>query len=203
MAVDFKTSNTKAELLEIAAANGVATDDSMTKTQIIAALEAYNAAGQPEASEATDNTTAADNTTQGGTEGAQDTPDSGGDNQATQGTQNAAGQPGTPGETNNTAEGENATQSGTAAENDEYDMFAYVGPTLPRGRLKENAIFRGKIKDVLAYLADVLEDYPQVAKLIVPTHKIAVYSAKVKTPGNVAHKYYTDIVSAMHGNKEV
>lgn len=48
--VEFKPSMKKEELLEVAAANGVAADDSMTKTQIIEALNAHNAketAGKP------------------------------------------------------------------------------------------------------------------------------------------------------------
>lgn len=48
--VEFKTSMKKEELLDVAAANGIAADDSMTKTQIIEALNAHNAketAGKP------------------------------------------------------------------------------------------------------------------------------------------------------------
>ena len=40
-------------------------------------------------------------------------------------------------------------------------------------------------------------------KLIVPVKKYAAFSVKVKTPGNLAHKYYSDIVSTMRGNREV
>ena len=56
---------------------------------------------------------------------------------------------------------------------------------------------------VVAYLADVLEDYPQAERLIVPVERLSAFAAKVKTPGNIAHKYYNDIVSTMRGNKEV
>ena len=82
-----------------------------------------------------------------------------------------------------------------------YDTFVYCGPSIPRGRLKENAVFRGTLADVLNYLADVIEDYPQIPRLIVPTNRLAAFSVKVKTPGNIAHKYYTDIVSAMKMKK--
>ena len=97
----------------------------------------------------------------------------------------------------------------TAAEDTEqsdadgYDLFAYAGPSLPRGRLKENAVFRGTFTDVTAYLADVLEEYPQAEKLIVPVERLGAFSVKVKTPGNLAHKHYSDIVSTMRNNKEV
>jgi len=84
-----------------------------------------------------------------------------------------------------------------------YDLFVYAGPSLPRGRLKENAVFRGTFPTIAAYLSDVLEEYPQAAKLIVPVERLGAFSIKVKTPGNIAHKYYTDIVSTMQSNKEV
>lgn len=79
----------------------------------------------------------------------------------------------------------------------------YAGPSLPHGRLKEHAVFNGTFEDVKAYLADVLEDYPQAERLIVPVERLSAFAAKVKTPGNIAHKYYNDIVSTMRGNKEV
>ena len=56
---------------------------------------------------------------------------------------------------------------------------------------------------MLAYLADVVEKYPQIPRLIVPTSKLAAFSVKVKTPGNIAHKYYSDIASAIRRGKEV
>lgn len=170
MAVEFKANMTKAELLEIAAANGIAADDGMTKAEIVAALEAANA--EP------------------GAEGAEPDAEGGG----------ADPEGNDPSPEENGAEG---AESGAEEAPAGYDLFVYAGPSLPRGRLKENAVFRGTFADVTAYLADVLEDYPQVAKLIVPAHKLAAFAAKVKKPGNIAHKHYNDIVSAMHGNKEV
>ena len=74
---------------------------------------------------------------------------------------------------------------------------------VPKGRLRENAVFNGRFSDVISYLADVVKDYPLVEKLIVPVKKYAAFSVKVKTPGNLAHKYYSDIVSTMRGNREV
>ena len=84
-----------------------------------------------------------------------------------------------------------------------HGLFVYAGPSLPHGRLKEHAVFNGTFEDVKAYLADVLEDYPQAERLIVPVERLSAFAAKVKTPGNIAHKYYNDIVSTMRGNKEV
>ena len=171
MAVEYKTTMTKAELLELAIVNGIDVDDGMTKATIISAIDARNA---------------------------QETAEN-----ATEGAQSGTGSDDEAGEDNNTTPDEKAAESAAEGEAGGYDLFVYAGPTLPRGRLKENAVFRGTFEDVKAYLADVLEEYPQVARLIVPVNRLAAFSVKVKTPGNLAHKYYSDIVSAMHGNKEV
>ena len=167
MAVTYKASMTKEELLEIAVTNGIDVDDGMTKKQIAAAIDAHNAA-------------------EGAQDGAEGAEASGGETTLPDGERPAEG-----------------AQDSTEDHPEGYDLFVYAGPTLPHGRLKENAIFRGTFKDVSAYLADVLEEYPQVAKLIVPANRMGAFSVKVKTPGNIAHKHYTDIVSAMRGNKEV
>lgn len=169
MAVEFKSSMSKNELLEIAAEHGIEADDSMKKNDILKLLEQARAA-----------------------EGAQEPQD---------GTV-------TPPEGNDPAAGDEATQEPPAEDAQEaapegYGLFVYAGPSLPHGRLKEHAVFNGTFEDVKAYLADVLEDYPQAERLIVPVERLSAFAAKVKTPGNIAHKYYNDIVSTMRGNKEV
>lgn len=169
MAVEFKSSMSKNELLEIAAEHGIEADDSMKKNDILKLLEQARAA-----------------------EGAQE-PQDGAE---------------TPPEGNDPAAGDEATQEPPAEDAQEaapegYGLFVYAGPSLPHGRLKEHAVFNGTFEDVKAYLADVLEDYPQAERLIVPVERLSAFAAKVKTPGNIAHKYYNDIVSTMRGNKEV
>ena len=222
--IEFKPGMKKDELLEIAALNGIEADDSMTKTQIMDALKAAGAAQtaeQPEngpqsgaedggTSGQGNDTPGGENAVQSGTEGQQDAPSGGiGNSENGDGKEAPAESPQSgadggdgSGEDNNTtppekpAEGKQEAQQG-------YNLFVYAGPSLPRGRLKENTVFRGAFEDVKNYLSDALEDYPQIEKLIVPADKLAAFSIKVKTPGNIAHKYYSDIVSAMRGNKEV
>ena len=186
MAVEFKASMTKAELLKIAAENGVTADDSLTKTAILDALEAHNAAEAAGAG----TEPPADGTGGNGPEAAADGAES-----AQDGAENAGAGEDTPG-------AENGAES-AQKEPEGYDLFIYAGPTLPKGRLRENAVFNGRFSDVISYLADVVKDYPLVEKLIVPVKKYAAFSVKVKTPGNLAHKYYSDIVSTMRGNREV
>ena len=221
--IEFKPGMKKDELLEIAALNGIEADDSMTKTQIMDALKAAGAAQtaeQPEngpqsgadggeTSGQGNDTNSGENAVQSGTEGQQDTPGGIGNSENGDGEEAPAESPqgaaeggDGSGEDNNTtppekpAEGKQEAQQG-------YNLFVYAGPSLPRGRLKENTVFRGTFEDVKNYLSDALEDYPQIEKLIVPADKLAAFSVKVKTPGNIAHKHYGDIVSAMRGNKEV
>ena len=222
--IEFKPGMKKDELLEIAALNGIEADDSMTKTQIMDALKAAGAAQtaeQPEngpqsgadggeTSGQGNDTNSGENAVQSGTEGQQDAPGGGignsengdGEEAPAESPQGAAeGGDGSVEDNNTTppekpAEGKQEAQQG-------YNLFVYAGPSLPRGRLKENTVFRGAFEDVKNYLSDALEDYPQIEKLIVPADKLAAFSVKVKTPGNIAHKYYSDIVSAMRGNREV
>lgn len=201
MAIEYKPGMTKPELLELAVVNGIDVDGSMTKAKIIAAIDAYNAQEAAESGGEDNNTTPDENGAESATGGGEES--AGNDEESVQ---DGAGSGEEPGEGNNTTPDENGAQNATEGEEDVpdgYDLFVYAGPTLPRGRLKENAVFRGTFEDVKAYLADVLEVYPQVARLIVPVNKLAAFSVKVKTPGNLAHKYYSDIVSAMRGNKEV
>ena len=210
MAVEYKPGMTKPELLELAVVNGIDVDDSMKKAEIIAAIDAHNAQEAAESGGEGNNTTPDENAAQSGAENATGGADTGGGDDTAgsgeEGAQDGAGSAESGGEGNNTTPDDNAAQGATEGEEDVpdgYDLFVYAGPTLPRGRLKENAVFRGTFEDVKAYLADVLEVYPQVARLIVPVNRLAAFSVKVKTPGNLAHKYYSDIVSAMRGNREV
>lgn len=216
--VEFKPGMKKEELLEVAAANGIAADDSMTKAQIIDALNAHNAqeaAGTPTegategaesaaGGEGGGDTTTGEKPAERPGEGEEDTGGSGtgdgGGEQAPEEAAEGAGSAGNGGGGNDTPGGGTpAEQSTEGAEG--YDTFVYCGPSIPRGRLKENAVFRGTLADALNYLADVIEEYPQIPRLIVPTNRLATFAVKVKTPGNIAHKYYTDIVSAMKTKK--
>ena len=216
--VEFKPGMKKEELLEVAAANGITTDDGMTKAQIIDALNAHNAqeAAEQPAEGATEGAESAAGGEGGGdttpgekpaerpTEGEEDTDgsgsgDGGGEQPAEGATEDAESAAGGEGGGDTTPGEKPAERPTEGAEG--YDTFVYCGPSIPRGRLKENAVFRGTLADVLNYLADVIEDYPQIPRLIVPTNRLATFAVKVKTPGNIAHKYYTDIVSAMKMKK--
>lgn len=130
-----------------------------------------------------------------------------------QGAQSAAQQAAAAGAGNDTAVKEkpisspqNAAQDAPAAGQQdsaaEYTKFVYIGPSLPRGTLNHNAVFDGTMEEITEYLSGVLKDYPQVKRLIVPVHRLGEASAKARTPGNILHKYYNDIASAVSGRKK-
>lgn len=191
MAITFRKNASRDALYALAVENGIEIPEDADRAAIIAALEAANATENAEEGESGAQDGA------GGAENPEDDPDGDaaqdGAESATEGENGGSGteDPGT------------AEKSAEGAQDGDAGIFAYVGPSLPNGRLTECRMFNGTFEDVKAYLADVLEDYPQVARLIVPVDKLAVYSVKVKTPGNIAHKHYNDIVSAMRNHREV
>lgn len=187
MAVTFRKNASRDALYALAVENGVEVAEDADRAAIIAALEAFNAAeGVEPAAE--------------GTEDVQDGGDASGEGKDTTAEENAA-EGAEDGKEGDAPEDRPAEEERKAPP--EYDTFVYAGPTIPGGFLKENAVFRGTFEDVTAYLAGVLDKYPLAAKLIVPTNRFAAFSVRVKTPGNIDHKHYSDIVSAIRRKKEV
>lgn len=89
-----------------------------------------------------------------------------------------------------------------ATEKEEVVKLAYIGPTLPAGQLKCNRIFIGTETEIKKELEAVLEKYPLVEKMLVPASQMGEKKDKVKTAGNIMHKYYADLVSSVAGNAE-
>jgi len=109
--------------------------------------------------------------------------------------ENGAGQSSKEMVNNNTPATENGAYDG-------YQQFIYIGPSLPHGALKENAVLEGSFAEILHFLSEQLERWPQIKKLIVPVNRLAEYSAKVKNGGNIIAKYYADVASAVQTDKE-
>ena len=76
-----------------------------------------------------------------------------------------------------------------------YSQFVYIGPSLPGGLLKKNAVLIGEFEQIKAYLAPVLEKYPQAERLLYPTEKAGYAMRKIQAQGNIVHKCYMDLVS--------
>lgn len=75
--------------------------------------------------------------------------------------------------------------------------LVYIGPTLPKAALKTNRILEGTEEEIKKELAEVLEKFPLVEKMLVPVADLSVKKDKVKTAGNILNKYYTDLVSCV------
>lgn len=119
--------------------------------------------------------------------------------QAAQGTAQDA--PETAGGTDTTTAAEGQQDAPQAAQDapkaEEAEKLVYVGPQLPRGRLKTNKIFEGTRDQILASpeMEEVLKRYPLVKNMLVPVSKLAEAKQKIAAGGNALHKFYADIAS--------
>lgn len=107
-----------------------------------------------------------------------------------------------PGADNKATEGKkkpgvNKKKAAAGTKDAENVRLAYIGPSLPAGRLKTNKVFIGTRAEIEGELKEVLEKYPLVRKLLVPVEKMAEKKDRVKTAGNILNKYYSDLVSVI------
>ena len=98
-------------------------------------------------------------------------------------------------EAENAADGAQ-TKPQTADNQQEEVKLVYIGPSLPKAMLKSNRILAGTREEIKKELAEVLEKFPLVEKLLVPVEELAEKKDKVRTAGNLLNKYYSDIASA-------
>lgn len=102
---------------------------------------------------------------------------------------------------NSTIEAENAvngaqTQPQTEDKKPDTVKLIYIGPSLPKAMLKSNKVFEGTKEDIKKELAEVLEKFPLVERLLVPVAELAEKKDKARTAGSILNKYYSDIASA-------
>lgn len=80
--------------------------------------------------------------------------------------------------------------------------FIYIGPSLPGGRLQKNAVLRGTHSEITAYFQSAIDEFPQVAKLIIPVGKLKELGAKTQTSGNLMYNYYQEITAEIKAKGE-
>ena len=73
------------------------------------------------------------------------------------------------------------TEAGQGKDPDTVKMI-YIGPSLPKAMLKSNKVFEGTPEEIKKELAAAKD--------------------KVRTPGNILNKYYSDVVSAASAELE-
>lgn len=79
----------------------------------------------------------------------------------------------------------------------------YIGPSLPHGRLNKNTIFSCSKEKAIKCLAEIIESYPSVAKLIVPLRDLPRAKAKLEGSSGYLSKAYAEVQVAAIKNKEV
>ena len=84
----------------------------------------------------------------------------------------------------------------TANMQSETVKLIYIGPNLPKAMLQCNRIFEGTEEEIDKELSFILEKFPLVKKMLVPTTELAEKKDKVKTAGNVYNKWYSDLKAA-------
>ena len=75
--------------------------------------------------------------------------------------------------------------------------FAYIGPSLPGGGLKSNAVLAGTYEQITDYYKEAIELYPGIEKLFVPASRLADSREKVKAGGNLISKHYQEVAAAI------
>ena len=87
----------------------------------------------------------------------------------------------------NTTTEEKATE--TANKQEGTVKLIYIGPNLPKAMLQCNKIFEGTKEEIKKELSFILEKFPLVEKMLVPTTELAEKKDKVKTTGTVSYTH--------------
>lgn len=87
-----------------------------------------------------------------------------------------------------------APASETAAETvvtaEKVATYIYVGPSIPKGRLKKGSVFRGTHSAVLKHLGDIITAYPEVRDMIVTSDMLSDAKARLLGGGNLLSESY-------------
>lgn len=81
------------------------------------------------------------------------------------------------------------------------ETYIYIGPSLPKGKLKSNTVLQGTKEEVEEHLKEIAEEYPEVKRLIVPTSRLGESKMKLKAQGNGLYNSYTKIAERMRGEE--
>lgn len=79
--------------------------------------------------------------------------------------------------------------------------YIYIGPSLPKGKLKSNTVLQGEREEIEEHLKEILEEFPEVKRLIVPTSKLGESKAKLKAQGNSLYNSYEKVEATMRGEE--
>lgn len=77
-------------------------------------------------------------------------------------------------------------------ETSESVQKVYIGPSIPRCGLRTAQILTGTEADIASFIGKYTERFPELKYLIVDLADLNEAMKKVKTKGNILHKYYQD-----------
>lgn len=101
---------------------------------------------------------------------------------------------------------ETAPEQNTAPEEEtatgERVKLVYFGPSIPFGKLRTSMILEGTQEEIDEYLEDVVDKYPEAARLLTTPENLAKAMDKVATKGNILHKYAQDMAAKLRENRE-
>ena len=75
--------------------------------------------------------------------------------------------------------------------------FAYVGPSLPGGMLKNNTILNGTHEQITEYYKEAVEQFPSVGRLFVPVARLAESREKLLRGGNLISRHFQEVAAAI------
>lgn len=72
----------------------------------------------------------------------------------------------------------------------------YCGPTLPKAQLTAMSVYRGGLP---RHVQALVEQTPEIGKLIVPVADLSVMRERTRTPGTEEHRLYNAALSLRGG----
>jgi len=81
--------------------------------------------------------------------------------------------------------------TGKTSKTPQPQQLIYVGPNLPGGRLSRFRVFR---EGIPPYLDDIIQDNPDLERLIVPLDIFPDVVKRVETPGTIEHAAATKLM---------
>lgn len=76
-------------------------------------------------------------------------------------------------------------------------VFVYIGPTLPGGSVKQNAVIHGTREQAVQFLREMAPEFPQAAGLLVPVAQLARAKQRIAACDNLLAERYGAIIAAM------
>lgn len=78
----------------------------------------------------------------------------------------------------------------TEDKGEEVKQYVYVGPTISRLGMRENAIYYGTLSSVKEHLKAAIKEKPDIEKMLFPIEKLNVKNRQKKEKGNYIHNVY-------------